>query len=120
MTPVEIRARLERSDATYLLLAPLRAGRAEFAFFGHFAGNEVIWLATLEIVVDTANARATSFIEIAPAQPTSPGVRNLSIGLRVASIDHATLLKSIIMIKNYKRLREGRHAFGATGTDLST
>jgi hypothetical protein len=34
------------------------------------------------------------------------------VGLAVPLIDAATVLRSMIMIRNYKRLRPGRHEFG--------
>jgi hypothetical protein len=40
------------------------------------------------------------------------------IGLDVPVIDHPTLLKTLIMVRGYKRLRPGRHDFGpAVPTD---
>lgn len=48
------------------------------------------------------------FIEIGETGRTG---RMVTVGLRVARLDEAVLLKTTIMIRNYKRLRRGRHAF---------
>jgi len=58
----------------------------------------------------------------APAQyidvgPLCDGVRRVEVGLRVAAIDKPTVRKSIIMLANYRRLREGRHEFAGPGAD---
>lgn len=49
------------------------------------------------------------FIEISTEQKQSVP---LTIGLDLPTINEPTILKTIIMIRNYKRLILGRHEFG--------
>jgi hypothetical protein len=72
-------------------------------FQGSFEARLVTWDATLQ-ALDTAGA--CNFIEVGE---DGPGGTRLTIGLRVASIDEATVRKAVIMIRQYKRLRRGRH-----------
>jgi hypothetical protein len=50
------------------------------------------------------------FIKITPSEEN--GDFALKIGLATVRIDHPAILKTIIMIQNYKRLRIGRHEYG--------
>lgn len=49
------------------------------------------------------------FIEVGPQQGR---MRRLVIALNVPEIDTPVLLKTIIMVRKYKRLRRGRHECG--------
>ena len=53
---------------------------------------------------------ARPFIDIATRGSSIIGIK---VGLAVAKLDVATLLKTIIMVRRYKRLRRGRFEFGA-------
>jgi len=67
-----------------------------------------------EIAAGSAPLR--NFIEIGP-----PGVRGLPlrVGLSLSRIDTPAIEKMIVMIRNYKRLRPGRHEYGEPQTGLS-
>lgn len=111
---------LERDGLDYRSVTPIASGRAHIRFTGSFQGNEVIWDA---VIVTLAH----EFLELYPAgeQPaaglslpqfievgaTADGMRKLRVGLNVPRIDAAVLHKTIIMIRNYKRLRPGRHEY---------
>ena len=69
---------------------------------------------------DVADALGTSsrslmcpFIEIIEADE---GIYSLNVGLDLKTIDEAVIKKTIIMIRNYKRLRIGRIEFGSMHT----
>lgn len=85
--------------------------RAFIRFAGRFDGQPVTWDA--EIVALRAPATAAAmpqpYIEVGAL---GPGGRRLRVGLDVASLDPPTLRKTVIMIRNYKRLRLGRVVFG--------
>ena len=80
-------------------------------FKGRFEGREVTWIATLRALRGAGEAHdpprsGRNFIEV--GQDTCDGIP-LNIGLDVERIDAATVRNAIIMIRQYKRLRLGRH-----------
>ena len=101
----------------YSLLAAPGAEQARFAFSGRFLGREMVWDATLltlaryhaeqpdagQMVVRSA------FMEI--GDETTHG-RAIRVALDIPRIDEPAMLRTIMMIRNYKRLHPGRHAFG--------
>jgi hypothetical protein len=104
----------------YIELAPAQDGEVRIRFSGPFQGRPVVWdasIVTLEReyrLGQAANPAARStglrpFIEVGPDRN---GIRTIRIGLDVARIDEPVILKSIIMIRQYKRLHEGRHEHG--------
>ncbi len=81
-------------------------------FKGPFEGRQVTWNATLRALgasrgTDQADASA-NFIDV--GDDTPDGI-TLTVGLAVERIDLATVRNAIIMIRRYKRLRRGRHAW---------
>lgn len=83
---------------------------AQVAFEGWFEQRAVRWQAT---IVTLRRAQASRpFIEVDPAGPGADGTLAVRIGLAVPEIDHATILKTTIMIRQYKRLRRGRMEYG--------
>lgn len=84
-----------------------------------FEQRPVRWLATIVALShersDEDSACPRPFIEIDPSGPAEDGTIVARIGLPVAAIDAATICKTIIMLRKYKRLRRGRMAFGDAG-----
>ena len=101
------KAELAASGADYQCLTPLDARAVRLRFIGRFRGQEVVWDAELLALGEDA---AAQFIEIGAPGPQGVALR---VGLRRDSIDRPTLLKTLIMVRNYKRLRPGRHLFNA-------
>lgn len=95
-----------RHGLRYTLLEPLRPDRARFTFRGPFLGREIEWDATLSRLSDTA---VLPYIEIGAEGRDG---RTLHVALAIPVVDEAALLRTIIMIRQYKRLRPGRHVFG--------
>lgn len=95
------------AGADYHCETPLDAQIVRARFIGRFERHEVVWDAEL---IALAGADGAQFIDIG-----APGERGMpiKIGLQVARIDQPTLQKTIIMVRNYKRLRIGRHDFGS-------
>jgi len=93
------------------LLSPLNGQQVRVRFGGHFEGAPVIWEATLVSlqVIARPGDSLRRFIEIGPAEG---GHRPVTVGLDVAVIDRPTILKAQVMLRQYKRLREGRHEYG--------
>lgn len=116
----------------YTLLEPLTAVQARFRFRGPFQGREIGWDATFLTLahyhaLQPPGAKAVNrrpFIEIGAADAD---LRPLTVVLDIPHIDEAAILRAIVMIRQYRRLRVGRHEFGlarefppaAGGTDWS-
>jgi hypothetical protein len=106
-----------RRDLDYTLLEPLAPGQARFTFAGPFEGRVVVWdttLCTLAHYHDRQPAlavpvRRSPFIEVGAA--TDRG-RRLIVALDIPDIDAPAIGRTLIMIRQYKRLRRGRHEFG--------
>ena len=103
------------------LLAALTASHAHFSFVGVFQNEEITWDATLltleryhaEQPHSSQAVQRSPFLEVGlevGAQTISG--RTLRVVIDVAQIDEPTILRSIIMIRQYKRLHIGRHEFG--------
>jgi hypothetical protein len=111
---------LKRDGLDYRHVEPTASGRAHIRFTGSFQGDEVIWDAVIVTLAHefrahhpagkqpAADLSLPQFIEVGA---TENGMRKLRVGLNVHRIDAATLHKTIIMIRNYKRLRPGRHEY---------
>jgi hypothetical protein len=85
-------------------------------FTGPYQGKDVVWdccfvtLARESQQADRGSSEAgRSFIDI--GEPDACGTP-LRVGLALQRIDLPAIQKMIIMIRNYKRLRQGRHTFG--------
>ena len=101
----------ELSGIRFTLLEPLAPSRARFTFAGVFESEEVTWDATLRALpgrLSPADPRP-DYIEVGEAGDRG---RRLEVALSVAEIDEATILRTILMIRQYRRLRRGRHGFG--------
>ena len=118
---VELTAYLASTGLGYQALSALGGASARVRFPGLFQDRPVVWdaeILTLEAYdrqqtrhasIPTSPRTWQQFIEI--GAPSEQGVP-LRVGLAVPLIDAATVLRTTIMIRNYKRLRPGRHEFG--------
>lgn len=101
------------SGKTFELLKLAEDGsHAHIRFRGPFEGREVTWDARLYALRAPHPAAARPFFEISPKRKNETPIR---IGLDVERLDTPTLLKAVIMVRQYKRLRRGRHEFGDSG-----
>ena len=112
-SPLEdFRQQLAASGSAYVLLEEHPARHfANIRFLGLFQGREVIWNARLLALRSGADNMMPrkQFIEVTPRDAFD---YDLNVGLAVPEIDKPTILKAIIMIRKYKRLRAGYHEFG--------
>jgi len=102
-----------------LIESTLPASRVYVKFTGNFHGQEVVWNACVQTIDDYSQYNETAsdpmqFIEI----DVEDGVYFLQVGLNVALIDKPTVERTILMIRNYKRLHQGRHEYGARSKTL--
>ncbi|VAW69537.1 hypothetical protein MNBD_GAMMA10-2566 [hydrothermal vent metagenome] len=109
---------LDEQGGQYLLSGgvsgALPSARAYLQFEGCLQGNPVVWNACILTLEAYAAEHAVAVdpqqsIEIEVVQ----GVHWLKVALNVAQIDRAVIERTIIMIRKYKRLRAGRHEYGA-------
>lgn len=105
----------------YNLIAPPDTGAAHFTFSGSFQNREIVWDTTLFTLTHYHSDQPqsaepvvrTAFLEI--GDDTAYG-RAIRVALDIPRIDEPAILRTIIMIRNYKRLRPGRHEFGGPRT----
>ena len=112
----------KQSKFNYTALSPLGGQTAHIQFKGPFQGQQVLWdthLITLQEIYQQGIKAGTfstdsvislsQFIEI---NEKDAGEFTLRVGIDAPAIDVPTVLKTIIMIHNYKRLRHGRQEYG--------
>ena len=106
----------------YTALSPLGGQTAHVQFKGSFQGQQVLWdthLITLQEVYRQGIAagkysdkNAISLPQFIDINEKDPAELTLTVGIDVPTIDAPAVLKTIIMINNYKLLRHGRHEYG--------
>lgn len=104
-----------RGTPDYRLLYRPDPSCVHIEFEGLFEQRPVRWRATIVTLarkpgIDASGLR--QFIDIDPHGITAEGTLAVRVGLAVDQIDGATIQKTIIMIRQYKRLRRGRMEFG--------
>lgn len=108
------RQQLESEGKDYLCSTALPSPYASVAFIGSLQGAWVRWdmqLASLDYLrwqAASAEAYPCPFIEISEG---CDGIFPLTVGLNLQQIDEPAIKKTIIMIRNYKRLAIGRLEF---------
>lgn len=88
-------------------LDPPGGDSVRLRFAGRLLGEAVVWDATV-MTLERAGAER-NFIEIGAPGPQG---RRLTVAVAAASIDLPTLRKTVMMIRQYKRLRPGHHEYG--------
>jgi len=101
----------ERHGFRYTLLEPIHPDRARFLFTGPFQGRDIQWDTTLSRLT---GADTPPYIDVGGEGRHG---RILNVALAIPAVDEPALLRVIIMIRQYKRLRPGRHVFGEPSTD---
>ncbi|GAB4299656.1 MAG: hypothetical protein Kow0096_19180 [Thiohalomonadaceae bacterium] len=91
----------------YQALIPLGGPELQLRFRGPFEGREIVWDA--RFVTRRHSGEACNSITIGDEGPQG---RRLTVVLDVAAFDAPAVHKTIIMVRQYKRLRRGRHEFG--------
>ena len=110
--------KLTSTEQEYECLGPVGNGMAHFRFIGNFEGEATIWDAHLYTLayyvkkvaeISQPDASLRQFIYIGEMSEVG---RELEIGLNLPKIDEAAILKTMIMVRQYKRLHRGRHEYG--------
>lgn len=89
------------------LLVPITATRAEFSFSGEFQGKPALWL--------EAQPSGYSDQQSIEISSENPGEYVAEVRLNITQVDLPAIRKTILMMRNYKRLRLGRHEFAGSG-----
>lgn len=115
----ELQQRLVENRSDYLLQDELPGSRIRLVFAGPFNGELVVWNACIETIEAYSRHHPVDddpqqFIDIWREND----VYRIHIGLNVQQIDQAVIERSMIMVRNYKRLSEGRHEYGARSKTL--
>jgi len=112
---------LSETGQAFLLLSEPGGQAVHVRFSGSFEGREVVWDCRFITPAHRYEQRSepveTGSIESQPGfidigRPGNGGVP-LRVCLNLPCIDIPAIRKMIIMIRNYKRLRRGRHEFTA-------
>jgi len=101
----------------FSLLAPLEFSQARFAFTGMFQNHEIVWDTTLLTLAHyhaelPESAQPTVRIAFLDIKGETARGRAIRVALDIPHIDEPAILRTIIMIRNYKRLHPGCHEFG--------
>jgi hypothetical protein len=120
----DFRCQIGNLGTDFVCQTHLPATLASISFLGPFQGQVVLWnmtLATLshwqrhgsDTPISGSESFNSQFIEIAEV---AEAVFRLRVGLEVEHIDEPVIKKTIIMIRNYRRLAIGRSGFGSIQT----
>ena len=102
--------KIEQHGFSYWLLEPLAAQRARIRFEGSFEGRPATWDATLLALGELSDStERRGYLDIGEPETAA---RPIEIGLEVAAVDEAVILRTILMVRQYRRLRRGRWRFG--------
>ena len=110
----EFREILETNRQRYLLASDLPATKVYLQVEGKFNGEDVVWNMCIRTITEYSHSFEVDedpkqFIDIKLIK----GIYQIEIGLNISEIDRSTIERTIIMIRKYKRLRLGRHEYGA-------
>lgn len=98
------RDQLQQSGGDYVLLA--QAPRhIEFRCLGALDGRELVWDVDLRALGREAPEQ---YIDIGARDGDLQSIR---IGLLLDELDQPSIVKTMMMIRQYKRLKPGRHSF---------
>jgi len=113
---------LAQQQRRYLALSPLDRPEVQIQFPGQFQKHNVVWDAKLLTLQSIYQQQLTQG-QVKPGMPVTlrqyihihPAAGDripITIALNVTLFDEPTILKTMIMIHNYKRLRPGCHEYG--------
>lgn len=116
-----LKAQLEKLGVDYICTAPLPVPTVRVLFLGPFKSRTVVWNMTLVTLMhfqqeDTKEKHTKKSGQFIDIKENPDFTFDLRVGLELADIDEAVIKKTIIMIRNYKRLAIGRIEFGSMHT----
>jgi len=109
-------AYLKDTQQAFLLCGEMDGKQAHVRFTGPWQGREVVWDCRFVIrahesclIEGGTSVSKGDYIDI--GEPVAAGIP-LRVCLNLVRIDLPAIQKMIIMIRNYRNLRSGRHVFG--------
>jgi hypothetical protein len=119
VTPEQFDLACHAQGKSYEMLAWQSHQYAHFRFTGKFAEKSLIWDAHLytlayyfsQVVESSQPLRVRQFIEVGELTPSG---RRIDIGLNLPVIDEPAIVKTMIMVRQYKGLASGRYEYGET------
>lgn len=100
--------------AEYQLISALGERPVRFSFNGYLLGTPTTWMATLWTssaypLPTPCSSGQNQFMEVGN---TLKGITPITIALNLPEIDEGAILKTLIMVRKYKKLRPGLICFG--------
>ena len=99
---------LVSSCVEYIAYSAVGGTEVSVAFAGQFETRPVVWLATICCLPADIDGQKQQYIDVSVQDQTRP---EITIGLPLTSINEPDILKSIMMVRQYRNLRRGRHEF---------
>ena len=118
MNASDFARQLQQQGRTYELHSSVPGPCVQLRFTGPFEQKIIIWDAEIVTLAYYFKSMWMECVGSGILRPfivvghTTERGRQLQIGLNVATIDDATICKTMIMIRQYKRLLAGRLEFG--------
>ena len=115
----QLRADLSSHDSDYVLLSSLPDSVAHVRFLGRFEGREVVW--DMHLYTLARHEQDRGRVPIAPdfqlrglmiIEPQAGETCHLEVALKVPVIDEPVIRKTIVMMRNYRRLKPGLRTWG--------
>jgi len=119
----QLRSALATAGADYVLLSPLPDTVGHARFLGGFEGRDVVW--DMRIYTLARYLQERGKVPTAPnftlrglmiIEPESADTCRLEVALAVPMIDEPAIKKTIVMMRNYRRLRPGLRTWGDENT----
>ncbi len=107
-------------DSEFTQLIPFDRNYQHVQFSGSFAGQGLIWDAHIYTLtyyfreiknISAARLNSRAFLDVGDNNEHG---RKIEIGLHLPYLDLPSLRKTMIMVRQYKRLKPGRYEFGET------
>jgi len=116
-------AYLKTTGQDFLLCGEADEQQVHVRFTGPWRGREVVWdchfithAHELDKTVPASIEGQHNYIDI--GEPSARGIP-LRVCLELPRIDLPAIRKMMVMIRNYRNLRPGRHTFGKRGIGIS-
>ena len=106
-------------DRHYEALEPLGGQTSLVRFTGSMQGQSIVWTVRLITLAHhyqrlSSAERDKGVRQFIKAEPIANGVGSAIIALNLPCIDESAVLKTMIMLRQWKRLGPGRHEYGET------
>jgi hypothetical protein len=121
-----LRAELAAHGGDYVLLSVLPDTHAHVRFIGRFEQREVVW--DMDLYALARHEQQRGRVPTAPdfrlrglmiIEPLSKHVYHLEVALDLPVIDEPAIKKTIVMMRNYRRLHLGLRTWGDAGEGAS-